>query len=252
MTTENPRGLIILGLLLALGMSAAAYIFGTHAERIGASKQSIVVKGLAQKSVAADYAEWTIGLRVNAASFAEALTKMRGKRQMLDQFLSAQAFGQNALAVGVENVGPYMVEEATATGQTRMVQKGFVATQEIVATTKELPKVAAARKAALQLEAEGQPIYYSSPLYLVSNLEEIKMSLIGAATKNAQLRAEEFAKVGGVKVGVMRSASQGAFYILPAGASSDSSDYNYGGAYDKSTIDKTARVVVTIDYTIDR
>lgn len=66
------------------------------------------------------------------------------------------------------------------------------------------------------------------PEYLVSNLEEIKMSLIANATKNAYSRANEFAKVGNVHVGMMRSASQGAFYILPESGSDDDSDY--GGA----------------------
>ena len=55
--------------------------------------------------------------------------------------------------------------------------------------------------------------------------------------------------MGGVKVGAMRSASQGAFYILPESGSDDDSDY--GGAYDKATINKIARVVVTINYAID-
>jgi len=76
------------------------------------------------------------------------------------------------------------------------------------------------------------------------------MSLIGAATENAHKRAEEFAKVGNVKAGAMRSASQGAFYILAAGASVEASDY--GGTYDKTTADKIARVVVTIEYGIER
>ena len=87
------------------------------------------------------------------------------------------------------------------------------------------------------------------PDYLVSNLEEIKMSLIANATKNAYSRANEFAKVGGAKVGTMRSASQGAFYILPESGSDEDSDY--GGAYDKATINKIARVVVTINYAIE-
>ena len=75
------------------------------------------------------------------------------------------------------------------------------------------------------------------------------MSLIGAAMQNSRVWATEFAN-GDVKVGPMRSASQGAFYILPAGANSDVSDW--GGTYDKSTVDKIARVVVTVDYRIDR
>jgi len=38
--------------------------------------------------------------------------------------------------------------------------------------------------------------------------------------------------------------------ILPAGADQDVSDW--GGAYDKTSVDKLARVVVTVDYGIDR
>lgn len=246
----TPRSIVILGILLALGMSAAAYIFGSHARHIGAGRQSIAVKGLAEKPLKADYAEWTIGLRVSGETFADTLNALRKQRPVLDAFLAQQGFDKSGLNSGNESVTPNMVEEETSSGRVHQVQKGFVATQELVATTKDLAKVGAAHKAALQLEAEGHPVYYATPLYLVSNLEEIKMSLIGAATQNAQKRAEEFAKVGGVKVGAMRSASQGAFYILPAGASMDASDY--GGTYDKSTVDKTARVVVTIDYAIER
>jgi hypothetical protein len=101
----------------------------------------------------------------------------------------------------------------------------------------------------LQLRAENHPVTARAPSYLVSDLENIKMSLIAAATKNARSRATEFVKQDGVKVGVMKSASQGAFYILPVGG--DAGDDSYGGVYDKSTIDKTARVVVTIVYGIE-
>ena len=48
----------------------------------------------------------------------------------------------------------------------------------------------------------------------------------------------------------MKSAQQGAFYILPVGGSDDS-DSQYGGVYDKSTVAKVARVVVTVVYNIE-
>ena len=84
---------------------------------------------------------------------------------------------------------------------------------------------------------------------MVGNLDEVKLQLIGEATKNAKARAIEFAKNGDVKVGTMRTASQGTFDILPAdGQVEDSS----GGTYDKSSIHKLARVVVTIEYNIER
>lgn len=244
------RALMVLGLLLALGMSAAAFLLGSQTRHIGSGRQSITVKGLAEKPVKADYAEWRIGIQVRGATFAEALARLRKERPSLSAFLTSQGFDADALKESSESVTPNMEEEELANGRFRSVQRGYNASQEIVVTTKSLDRAAAAAKAALQLEAEGRPVFYSAPLYLVSDLEAIKMSLIGAATQNAQKRAEEFAKNGNAQVGTMRSASQGAFYILATGANVDSSEY--GGTYDKSTVDKIARVVVTIEYNIEK
>lgn len=252
MNLDLSKALVVLGVLLALGMSSAAFILGVQTKQIGAGRQSIAVKGLAEKPVTADYAEWTVGLRVKGNTFADALAALRKERPALDAFLGTQGFAADTLKSGKESVTPNIVEEEAPGGRTRQVQRGFNAAQDVMITSKNLPGVEAAHKAMLQFEAEGHPVTYQDPSFLVSDLEEIKMSLIGAATQNAQKRAQEFAKNGNATVGAMRSASQGAFYILPVGASVDSSDYGYGGTYDKSTISKTARVVVTIDYSIDQ
>ena len=76
------------------------------------------------------------------------------------------------------------------------------------------------------------------------------MSLIAEATQNARVRATVFVKPDGATASVMKSGRQGAFYILPVGGA-DNSDSDYGGVNDKSTIDKTARVVLTIVYNIE-
>ena len=57
---------------------------------------------------------------------------------------------------------------------------------------KEIEKAA---KNAYLVDEKGLSIE-QKPEYLVSNLEEIKMSLIASATQNAHSRANEFAKVG--------------------------------------------------------
>ncbi|MCH8622218.1 SIMPL domain-containing protein [Undibacterium sp. TS12] len=249
MNKDLSRALVILGVLLALGMSAAAFIFGMQARHIGAGRQNISVKGLAEKNVQANYAEWKIGVQIVAPSFAEALSRLRKARPVLDDFLAKHGFDKSALKISEEAVAANMVEEELPEGRSRHVQRGYRATQSIMVTSKDLDKVTKVSRAALELEADGQPVFYSSPLFLVSNLEDIKMSLIGAATENASKRASEFAKYGGAKVGTMRSASQGAFYILPVGTEASADEY--GGTYDKSTIDKVARVVVTIEYNIE-
>lgn len=237
-----------LGLLLAIGMAGAAFILGVQAKRAVTGQQSIAVKGLAEKQIKADSAEWEINVEVIRQTQAEALRGLAEERKVLEDFLLAQGFDSGAWTASVEQLRPNYEEEFIK-DTPRRVQRGYVAIQMLRVTSKDLEKVTQANKNILQLRVDNHPIEASAPSYLVSNLEEIKMSLIADATKNARTRATEFVKQDGVKVGVMKSASQGAFYILPVGG--EASDDMYGGVYDKSTIDKIARVVVTIVYNIE-
>ncbi len=240
----------VLGVLLALGMSSAAFILGVQAKKAASGQKSITVKGLAVKDLQADNAEWTVTVSVNEPTFAEALNKLRAERPVLDQFLIKEGLDKSGWQEGGETVSAHMETVYLPQGGTKTEQKGYDASQNIVITTKDLAKVTAASKNFLALQSEGHPVTATAPLYLVSGLEDIKMSLIAAATENARKRAEEFVKQDKVKVGLMRSASQGAFYIYAAGGNTDTDDY--GGVYDKTTISKLAKVVVTIVYNIEQ
>ena len=249
--TENKdfsKAIVVLGLLLAIGMASAAFILGVQAKRAVAGQQSISVKGLAEKPIKADSAEWQINVGVTAENQADALELVAQTRKVVEEFLTKQGFSAENWTVDVESIVPHY-EEIFIKDTPRQVQKGFDAFQNIRVTSKDLAKITAANKAFLQLRVKNHPVSAQAPSYLVSDLEVVKMSLIADATKNARARATEFVKQDNVNVGVMKSASQGAFYILPVGG--EASDDSYGGVYDKSTIDKTARVVVTIVYNIE-
>ncbi|HEU4591222.1 MAG TPA: SIMPL domain-containing protein [Steroidobacteraceae bacterium] len=235
--------------VFSVALIIAAAVLGFQVKQVGGGRETISVKGLAEKPIKADRAEWTVGLQVQGATIAEALGKLRKEKPALDQFLAKGGFEAATLTESNEAVEPNYEQVESANGNLRTVQVGHVARQSIIINTADLPRIIAAAKAIVQLQADGHPVTYGPPQYLVSNLEEVKMSLIAAAMQNSRVRAGEFAKNGDVKVGSMRSASQGAFYILPASANVDVSDW--GGTYDKSTVDKVARVVVTVDYRIE-
>ena len=86
------------------------------------------------------------------------------------------------------------------------------------------------------------------PQYFYNNLNDVKVQLIGAATKDSLLRAEQFAANSGVTVGPLRSASQGVFQIT-APNSTETADY---GSYDTSTVEKLVKAVVTVEYSVAR
>lgn len=237
-------------IIFSVALIIAATVLGYQVKQVGGGRETISVKGLAEKPVAADRAEWTVRLRVKGASSADALARLRRERPALDAFLAKAGFDQATLTESNEATEPNYEEVEGRNGNMRQVQNGNVASQAVTVSTTDIAKIGAAARAIVQFEADGHPVSFGAPQYLVSNLEEVKMSLIAAAMQNSRTRAGEFAKNGDVKVGPMRSASQGAFYILPAGADQDVSDW--GGAYDKTSVDKVARVVVTVDYGIDR
>lgn len=241
------RGALIMGGLLAAGMVISASILGYNARLAASQKQSVLVKGLAEKPVKADRAELELVLTSRGATAADALAKLREQRPKLEAFLTEQKLTAAQIEAGGEDFSA--VPKRNDKGMTTEEVDYYAAAQQFTLRSKDVGQIARAERATLKLREAGMALRVGEAQYLVSDLEAIKMSLIGSATQNAFARAGEFARNGNAKVGAMKAAQQGAFYILPATGKSDS-DSDYGGVYDKKTIDKIARVVVTIEYAI--
>ena len=222
-------------IIFSVALVIAASVLGYQVKQVGGGRESISVKGLAEKPVKADRAEWTVTLQVKGTTIADALGKLRKERPALDQFLATAGFDEASLTESNESAEPNYEQVEGRNGNMRSVQDGNIARQSITINTADIGKIITAARGIVQFEADGHPVNFGQPQFLVSNLEEVKMSLIAAAMQNSRARAGEFAKSGDVEVGRMRSASQGAFYILAAGADQDVSDW--GGSYDKSTVD---------------
>ncbi|KYQ82879.1 hypothetical protein AWW72_16530 [Acinetobacter sp. NRRL B-65365] len=248
--TITYKSLWVFALILSLGFIISAGVMGYALKQFNSTKNSITVKGLAEKPIQADSARWEIHLQTSHTSgtIPQAYQLLDQQMKELQSFFVEHGFKAADMQLGNKSSQPYYEEINMGEGRINREFKGYMALQSLVIASRDIKKIEQAAKDAYLLDEKGIAIE-QKPEYLVSNLEEIKMSLIANATKNAYSRANEFAKVGGVKVGMMRSASQGAFYILPESGSDDDSDY--GGAYDKATINKIARVVVTINYAIE-
>lgn len=249
--STTSKGLILLGFLLALGMTIGSFILGSQAKQIGSGKQTIVVKGVAEQAISADQGQWSILISSKGATFEEALQKLRQERPQLSSFLMGFKIKKEQIAFNAESVTPNIKTTYDAHGNSTQTQDGFNGSQWIQVNTQDLVAIQNAQSKLIEYQAKGHNVTQNSPEFLVGDLNQIKMKLIGEATKNAKMRADVFSKNGDVNIGTMRSASQGTFDILSADANSRDDDSNYGGGtYDKSSINKIARLVVTIEYNI--
>lgn len=238
--------LLGLGLSIACGLIISSGVIGYTVNRVSTNKQSVVVKGLSEKAVKADQAQWTIVVHGDGKTLPDAMANLRANRPEVMAFFRDKGFQESAVTAGRETFYPVFLRDDKG-NETRDIE-GYVATQSLTLDSTDVERIEQAAGQIVALQEKGLPLDVGNPDYLVGTLEKVKMSLIADATRNAHDRATEFARSGDARVGTMRSASQGAFYILPARGTR--SDDEYGGTYDKTTIDKVARVVVTVEYAL--
>ncbi len=236
---------LILGGLLAMGAIGGSLILGKAAQSVAESRESISVKGVAEKAVRADRAQWKVTLSSQANSVADALPILQQDTQRVVKALSNGSLTANENLEVSEWSSEPLYQKLDNGSEGGIV--GYRLSRTLGVVLNDVQKPARLNATMEALIGQGLDLHDNTTQYLVGNLDQIKLQLIGEATKNAHDRAVEFAKSGGVSVGAMRSASQGVFQIR-APLSTDESDYS--GDYDTSTIDKVARVVVTADYAI--
>ncbi|MCV6604149.1 MAG: SIMPL domain-containing protein, partial [Porticoccaceae bacterium] len=194
-------------------------------------------KGLAERRVRADQANWEIRFSVDGKSrddIPALYQQAEQHQQTIIALLKENGFSDNELDIGVVD---YQYQEFRNEDQ-KLVDQSHQLTGSIRVETEQVDLVASVRTSVNKLIATGMNINNHSPTYRFTNLNSIKPEMLREATRNARIAANEFAENAGVKVGGIRSARQGSFYVRDAGE-------NYG---DTAKIEKDVRVVTTITF----
>jgi len=224
----------------------AAGLVARSLERIKLAGDRITVKGYAEEQVVSDAGTWRGTVTARSGDLQSGYRLLEADSTRVREMLEAVA-GANA-RVDVApvttrpqyEIGPGGVQTGRVIGYE--LERNF----ELSSNDVELIGRVASRASALI--SDGVNINSWPPQYFYAGLNDVKVRLIGAATRDAQLRAEQFAAGSGVKVGPLRSASQGVFQITRPN-STDTADY---GSYDTSTVDKVVKAVVTVEYAVER
>lgn len=96
------------------------------------------------------------------------------------------------------------------------------------------------------LNARGVRATVWGPQFFVTNIDQAKVVLVELAARNGRERAESIASAAGARLGKLLSARQGVIQITKPN-SSDMSDW---GVYDTATVEKEAKLVVTLEFEV--
>lgn len=94
---ESPRSSAVLlagTALIAAALAAAGYFVGHGAARFRSEVRSVTVKGLVEREVKADHAEWTLWFRRAGNTLAEQHAAIAAGRDAVIQFLRARGFAE--------------------------------------------------------------------------------------------------------------------------------------------------------------
>ena len=232
---------IICGMLIATGMACAGYFIGQTMYNAKVALNIAEAKGLAERRVTANLVNWNMEFTLSSSKKSDlALLYKRAEelQKRISSILQCQGFEESEIDLGIIDYQYRAIRD----DKNLLISQSYSLNAEIEIESDKVKLVKAARKELNKLIAQGINLNNHAPKYLFTELNKIKPDMLKEATQNARIAAGEFASHAGVKVGGIRNARQGNFYIRDAG-----SDYG-----DTHKIEKDVRVVTNISFYLDK
>ncbi len=209
------------------------------------AERTVTVKGSARERVVSDRAQWQIQVVGTGATLAAAYTPLDDALGRVRDFLGAQGFPAEAMALGA--IGTTELRTRTDKGYETNAVEGYRLERWIAVGSADVERVATASGRITELLREGHQVVSRPPRFLFTQASEAKARIIGLATADARRRGEEIARQAGGRLGPVTGVASGPLQITePDGEAGG----GYGGTYDTDTIPKDLSVVVTATFEI--
>jgi hypothetical protein len=228
--------------LLALGVLGGGLLVGRGFTESRLGDRFVTVKGVAEREVEADLAVWTIQFSAGGNDLAEVQRTVERNQQLTMDFLAEHDIAADLVQVE----GVRVVDAAANPYQQGEIANRFSVTQTMIVRSED-PRGIQAASQDIGVLVEGGVVLVSGqeygpggPAYLFRGLNDVKPEMIAEATSRAREAAIEFARDSGSELGGIRRANQGVFEILPRDPAP--------GVMEQNRIEKTIRVVATVDY----
>lgn len=225
--------------LVATGLALAGWAIGCGIHQISAAQRSVAVRGFAEREVKADLAIWNIGYVGTGNDLAAIQDKIESDSILIREFLQRSGITANEIIELPTSMTDLLSRDYRPEGASQgryIVNAGLRVRSSKVDIVSRLSgaQIGVLIKSGVTLR-ESQP-----PVYLYTKLKDIKPQMVAEASEDARKAAAQFARDSKAKLGGMKSATQGVFQFLPR----DQAD----GVQESYEINKTARVVTTVNY----
>ena len=230
-------------IILAFGIALGGFFIGNGVYK-SMARRTVTVKGLAEMDVVADTAVWNIKFNRVGGDLAKVQSAIDNDIKKTRAFLNENGFSdgeiQNLRVTVRDKFAGYSDAQRLGqdSGDRYVIETGVMVRSHSV----NLVDMVSRKMGDLVRQGVTVTEDYAGPIYIFNGLNDIKIKMIEAATKNATAAGEQFAKDANAKLGKIQSANQGLFSITARDQVDAWSDN------EKQSINKRVRVVTTITF----
>ncbi len=230
-------------IVLSLGIALGGYFIGNGIYR-AMSGRTVTVKGLAERDVIADTAVWNIKINGVGGDLTILQSQIDSDIADIHTFLTDAGFSPS----DIQNLRVQVRDKYAGYSDAELKNQNndgrYVIETGVMVRSNNVMLVDALSRRMGELVRRGITITedYAGPIYIFNGLNDIKISMIEQATKNATAAGEQFAKDADARLGKIKSANQGVFSI----ESRDPTDT--WSSNERQAINKKVRVVATITF----
>jgi uncharacterized protein len=230
---------IVPSAIVAGGLILASLIFGLFFNQARGTPHTISVTGSATQPFVSDIAKWRLTLSRSVADGGQTdgYRQLREDAERLRERLRVAGVADTAMSLLPPTAQPQWGPNGVRTGYN--LQQPIY----IISASPGLEQLALDPGA---FTSAGTGVDQSSLEYFLTDIARLKHSLLGAATRDAQRRAEEIAKSTGSNVGGVISARAGVFQITEP----YSTEVSGMGMYNTSTRAKEITVTVHASFAL--
>ena len=236
----------LLGVLVALGSVASTYILSNAVVKYQKlQNQTIRVTGSASEKVTSDSASWTINVKAKKPTLKEGYTQLSSDMKKIKSFIIANGIDEKN--INFATINSYENYKRLPNGSMTNDIDTYTVYQNVTVKSNDINKITEISKKVDELVNQDINLTTECVQYFVYNLDDIKVKMVGEASKNAKMRAESMVKGTNGKIGVMNSARMGVFQIVPV----DSTEVNDYGINDTTSVEKKVVATVTATFTVE-
>lgn len=229
--------------VLAIGVALGGFFIGDGIYR-AMSGRTVTVKGLAERDVVADIAVWNIKINGVGGDLTVLQQEIDNDISEIHAFLTDAGFSSSDIQNLRVQVRDKYAGYSDAELKNQQNDGRYVIETGVMVRSHNVELVDSVSRQMGELVRRGITVTedYSGPIYIFNGLNDIKISMIEQATKNATAAGQQFAKDADAKLGKIKSANQGVFSI----ESRDPTDS--WSSNERQAINKKVRVVATITF----